>query len=86
MPQTSEDRVPDDNFGADEDLYHRYSPYDADFDGEPIAANLLEGSHDGSRFPGLSVNRSRYSKPEDVLHPDCCGGLDRSDYGIAFLS
>jgi hypothetical protein len=27
-----------------------------------------------------SVNRALYSVPADVLHPDCCAGVDRSDH------
>jgi hypothetical protein len=31
------------------------------------------------RFPRVSFNREKYSKPEDVLHPDCCDGQKLED-------
>lgn len=34
------------------------------------------------QFPRQSFNRQKYSAPEDVLHADCCDGLQRSEWGI----
>jgi len=34
------------------------------------------------KFPSQSFNRQKYSKPEDVLHPDCCKGADLRDWGV----
>lgn len=31
------------------------------------------------RFPRQSFNREKYSKPEDVLHSDCCDGHKLED-------
>lgn len=35
------------------------------------------------KFPRPSFNRAKYSVPEDVLHPDCCGGKRLQDgFGV----
>jgi len=38
------------------------------------------------RFPRPSFNRAKYSKPEDVLHPDCCDGKVHLRHGILVWS
>jgi hypothetical protein len=54
-----------DAFDADEFLYRRYSK-DHIVDGQVVPQTVS--------FPKPSFNRSRFSRPEDVLHVDCCGG------------
>jgi hypothetical protein len=52
-------------FDADEFLYRRYSK-DQIVEGHVVPQTVS--------FPKPSFNRSRFSRPEDVLHVDCCGG------------
>lgn len=33
-------------------------------------------------FPRPSFNRSKFSRPEDVLHTDCCDGKERPGWGV----
>ncbi len=81
MPQHAQGRGSDDDFLSDEKLYRRFSAADVDSDGQLIGAQLVDRD-----FPGLSTNRSKYSVPEDVIHPDCCGQKDCSEWGIASLN
>ncbi len=58
---------PDNNFTPDEPLYLRLSP-----DGwVPEFAAQRKIPLNEVRFPDFSVNRGKYSEPEDVLHPSC---------------
>ena len=52
-------------FDKDELLYRRYRSEHF------INGKILPASFS---FPKQSFNRSRFSKPEDVLHVDCCDG------------
>jgi hypothetical protein len=65
--------------GRPERMYRNGRPIDQDFS---LTESLywrcpeskIENGHvalDGMRFPDISVNRGRYSEPEDVLIPDC---------------
>jgi hypothetical protein len=54
-----------DAFDADELLYRRYSKRDI-VNGQVVPQSVS--------FPKPSFNRSKFSRPEDVLHVDCCGG------------
>ena len=66
------DRHPDQNFPADELLFRRF-----------LKSSLLNGWPTPLTIPieeasGISVNRARYSLPQDVLEPDCCNGNHRT--------
>lgn len=54
-----------DAFDPDEFLYRRY-PMDHVLDGRVLPQTIS--------FPRPSFNRSKFSRPEDTLHIDCCGG------------
>ena len=71
------DWSPDPDFQNEEKLYIRVRPGDYDFS--------QNGLKDGFfKFPEQSVNREKYSKPEDVLNsPD--PRKDCSTYGIIFI-
>ncbi len=60
-------------FAEDELLYRRYLKQDF------VNGQLLATAF---QFPKQSFNRSQFSKPEDVLHIDCCGGRDHSSWGV----
>ena len=87
MPSYSEDaeayrnrvhangRTEDPEFSPDELLYRRVRESDL-VDGVPSAASLPFGETAES---GHSVNRQKYSAPQDVLEPDCCDGVERPD-------
>jgi hypothetical protein len=64
-----------DAFDDDEVLYRRYSK-DAIVEGQVVPQSIS--------FPKPSFNRSRFSRPEDVLHIDCCGGKQLSS-GLGVL-
>ena len=76
-PIHSSGRTPDDGFERDERLYRRFDPNRFLIDGilSPLAFS----------FPRQSVNRGKYSAPEDVLHPDCCGSTVLTGWRIAML-
>ena len=63
-------RAIDPSFAPDENLYRRYSSLT-----EPTED--LPASPMGIKFPAFSVNRGKYSEPEDVLIPRW------PDFGIA---
>jgi hypothetical protein len=58
-----------DTFDPDEFLYRRYSVVHF-VDGHVLPQAIS--------FPKPSFNRSRFSRPEDALHIDCCGGKQLS--------
>ena len=58
-----------DAFDDDEFLYRRFSKEQV-VDGY-VAPQTVS-------FPKPSFNRSKFSRPEDVLHVDCCGGKQLS--------
>ncbi|MEQ1946442.1 MAG: hypothetical protein ABL995_04600 [Bryobacteraceae bacterium] len=60
-------------FDPNELLYRRFSPEHIQ-DGGFLPAAFP--------FPRLSLNRSKFSELEDVLHPDCCNGRALSNWGI----
>ncbi len=64
-------RAEDPNFTPDELLYRRFQQ-DKLVNGWPMSLNI--SMDDAS---GISVNRERYSLPQDVLEPDCCDGNRR---------
>jgi hypothetical protein len=64
-PMHGEGRAAVDVFDADEFLYRRYSR-DQIVEGQVVPQSV--------NFPKPSFNRSKFSRPEDVLHVDCCGG------------
>lgn len=70
-------RHPDQNFPADEFLFRRF-PKSSLLNGWPTPLTIpIEAES------GISVNRARYSLPQDVLEPDCCNGNHRT--GMAVL-
>ena len=76
-PQHQDDKLPDPEFGSDESLYRRFNPQQ----------HLIEGvlSPLAFQFPRQSFNRGKYSKPEHVLHPDCCDGKELAGWLVATL-
>ncbi len=72
-------RPADQTFGAGEHLYRRY-PKEYLRDGKPVPLAFQAFSFE--RAAGRSVNRGKYSLPEDVLEPDCCDGNFRSEYVV----
>lgn len=64
-------RSADQVFGPVEVLFRRF-PKEFLVNGWPVPLNIPFDA------TGISVNRSKYSIPEDVLEPDCCGGNIRS--------
>ena len=58
-------RPADPDFDQQEKLYHRFEKLQKASDGKFYPASI--------RFPDFSVNRERYSKPEDVLYPNYKG-------------
>src|SRR5260370_10506459 len=71
-PIHQDSKPPVDSFQNDELLYRRY--LSEHFNG----GQILPASF---RFPRKSFNRSRFSKPEDLPHPDCFGGKALSPHG-----
>ncbi|MBL8226991.1 MAG: hypothetical protein JNL98_00880 [Bryobacterales bacterium] len=70
------DRVSDQCFEPDEELYRRV-----------MHMHVIEGILSPLAFESKpqSVNRAKYSRPMDVVHPACCDGHDRSDWLVAVL-
>lgn len=58
-------RNSDPDFDQKEKLYHRFKQLQKASNGKFYPASI--------RFPDFSVNRERYSEPEDVLHPNYKG-------------
>jgi hypothetical protein len=77
-PQETGNSGPDTVFNADELVYRRYARGD-----------YLEGGfRPQSIHPvnGTSVNRAKYSNPEDALHPNCCDDKEYVGLGIYSFS
>ena len=62
-----------DSFDPDEFLYRRYALVHF-ADGQVLPQSIS--------FPKPSFNRSKFSRPEDVLHVDCCGGKELPGCGV----
>jgi len=60
-------------FDSDEFFYRRYSV------AHVVNGNVLPQS---ITFPKPSFNRSKFSRPEDVLHADCCDGQELLGWGV----
>lgn len=81
--QTYRDRVhrngreEDQTFAPDERLFRRY-PKKHLYDGKPGPLSLMTFQADS----GISVNRNKYSEPQDVLEPDCCEGAHKPGYVV----
>lgn len=68
-------RIPDGRFGGYEVLYRRFNP------DNHLIGNIL--SPLAFNFPQQSFNRGRYSKRTDVLHKDCCDGVELLGWRVA---
>lgn len=66
-------REVDHTFDPDEHLFRRY-PKRYLVNGKPVPITMQFEADSG-----ISVNRSRYSQPQDVLEPDCCDGESRPE-------
>jgi hypothetical protein len=77
-PQHSDDRVPDAHFPAAELLYRRYS--NTHVNGRQLRPQAIRP------LPHASVNREKYSVPEDVLHPNCCDEKTYQNLGVFAFS
>jgi hypothetical protein len=62
-----------DTFDPDEFLYRRYAMVHF-ADGQVLPQTIS--------FPKPSFNRSKFSRPEDVLHIDCCDGKELPGWGV----
>jgi len=71
--------------------YRNSDPEDPDFtEGELLFRRYLADHFQNQQllpsafqFPRQSFNREKYSRPEDVLHPDCCGGKQlKNGWGV----
>jgi hypothetical protein len=67
-------RDPDRQFGLTERLFRRY-PEGLLVAGKPVPLVMQLDS-------GVSVNRERFSEPQDVLEPDCCDGRPRPGHVV----
>lgn len=63
-------------FDQDERLFRRYKAEHVRF------GKVLPSAFSFPQTSGISFNRSGYSKPEHVLHADCCNGKDLSLFGV----
>ena len=72
-PIHQNDRAPDSSFDLTELLYRRYRR------GDFVNGKFLKTAFP---FPRMSFNRGKYSRPEDVLHPDCSNGVRYTDFGV----
>lgn len=68
----SNGRMADQNFPLDELLFRRF-PRGSLVNGWPTPLNIPM-----EEVSGISVNRARFSLPQDVLEPDCCNGNHRT--------
>ena len=66
-------RTPVDMFDPDEFLYRRYAMIH--FAEGRVLPQFIS-------FPKPSFNRSKFSRPEDVLHVDCCDGKELPGWGV----
>jgi hypothetical protein len=73
VPQHDRDRVVDPAFEPSEDLFRRCQLSDVDCELRPQVIGSV---------PRMSLNRGKYSKPKNVIHPNCCGGMDCAEWGI----
>jgi hypothetical protein len=74
-------RTEDSDFPPTEALYRRYRENDL-VDGKPTPLSAFRFDNNS----GHSVNRSKYSEPQDVLEPDCCNGSVRIGYVVLELA
>jgi hypothetical protein len=72
-PMHQDGRTAVDTFDADEFLYRRYAMVHF-ADGQVLPQTIS--------FPKPSFNRSKFSRPEDVLHIDCCDGKGLPGWGF----
>jgi hypothetical protein len=72
-PVHQDGRMAVDTFDPDEFLYRRYSTVHL-VDGQVLPQTIS--------FPNPSFNRNKFSRPEDVLHIDCCDGKERPGWGV----
>jgi hypothetical protein len=86
LPQHTEGRSAHQVFSPDEKLYRRIHPSEVNSMGEVIPARIQTVAFKPTVDGAPSVNRALYSTPEDVLHPDCCDGRDRSDCLVYAIS
>jgi len=77
-PEASNGRSADPEFLNDELLYRAVAPEHMFASGSLIGYEFVERD-----FPGVSVNRSQFSVPEDVLHACCSGSVSREEWGVA---
>lgn len=70
-------RDPDQHFDLAERLFRRY-PKDSLVDGRPVPLVMQFDS-------GVSLNREKFSEPQDVLEPDCCDGRQRHGHVVLVL-
>ena len=66
-------RAADQAFDPEEHLFRRY-PKNFLIDGRPVPLSMQFEDDEG-----ISVNRGKYSEPQDVLEPDCCDGHQRAE-------
>src|ERR1700734_3495427 len=72
-PMHQDGRRAVDSFDPDEFLYRRYALVHF-VDGRVLPQSIS--------FPKPSFNRSKFSRPEDVLHVDCCDGKELPGWGV----
>jgi hypothetical protein len=70
-------RDPDQHFGLEERPFRRY-PEASLVAGKPVPLVMQFDA-------GVSVNRERFSEPQDVLEPDCCDGRPRPGHVVLAL-
>lgn len=72
-PMHQDGRAAVDSFDPHEFLYRRYAMVHF-ADGQVLPQSIS--------FPEPSFNRSKFSRPEDVLHVDCCDGKELPGWGV----
>jgi len=72
-PMHQDGRTAVDSFDPDEFLYRRYALVHF-ADGQVLPQSIS--------FPKPSFNRGKFSRPEDVLHVDCCDGKELMGWGV----
>lgn len=86
MPRKASEVDTNEPFTPDELLYRRIASSELNTKDEldPTRFNSISF---GSTYEGApSVNRSKFSQPQDVIHSDCAGQKDVSDWLIYFIS